>query len=506
MKLVSEFKKLTGIPIFALWVIAFVLLFCIASYEFLASAVKVWKDSETFNHCFIVLPISIYLIWKHRFDIGRQSPDFSFGIYCLLLLLMPVWMLAYSGNIDMLGHLATFSMISLIIASALGWKIALTLWFPLIFIMFSVPIGEELIPLFQRITADMSVRLLLLSNVPVFYEGLFISIPEGQFLVAEACSGIRFFVSTVMLGALYAYLLFKSWQKRMAFVLFSIALPIFANVLRVYGTIVIGHTVSMEKAAGADHLIYGWFFFALVMILLIMVGNYFSDSPVEAQESRELVFVSTWYDSPSSRVLGLFAVFFISFFVWRAIIDFGVSVPEEVSIESLPEHFEAGSDNRDWKPNFKSYSQYNAFLDKRGTEPFEVDIIHYDGVDAESELVYWDNRVYDPEQWTLSSVSDKTINVAGIPLSYTILNVVSNRGKNRSILYWFRTRGYFSSNRVKVKLVEAFNAMRGVGRGGTFVSVSIVGGSDKEREDLLGLWVKDNFRDVYEIFSKSESF
>lgn len=500
MNLVSHIIKSLTVPVYVRCLITIVLVWIISSAEFLLSAVKVWVDSETFNHCFLVLPISIYLMWKHRDDVSPLRPEFSLGLYLVLVLCLPVWMLAYSGSINSLGHIASFSMISILIGSALGWKISLRLWFPLLFVVFAVPVGEELVPLFQRITADLSVRMLLLSNVPVFYQGLFISIPEGKFLVAEACSGVRFFVSTVMLGTLYSYLLFNGWQKRLAFVLFSIFLPIFANILRVYGTIMVGHHVGMESAAGTDHLIYGWFFFALVMIFLIFVGNFFSDAPRRKEINATLTPNSAWNNGFSKQTLALYGAFFAAFFSWKLLIDVGASKPNVILVEDLPDYYSVAYETRDWAPRFSRFSLHNSYLDHRGTVAVEVDIIHYDGKDTSAELVYWNNRVYDPEKWTLSSDVSKTVEIDGISVTYTILNVVSNIGRNRSILYWYRAGNLMTSSRVKVKLYGAYNRMRGLAGGGTFMSLSVVGNSVETRIKILDGWMRDNFSDLNKVF------
>ena len=54
-------------------------------------------------------------------------------------------------------------------------------------------------------------------------------------------------------------------------------MPIIANGFRAYGIILIGYWSDGKLAAGIDHLIYGWVFFSIVMIVLLMIGNSFAD-------------------------------------------------------------------------------------------------------------------------------------------------------------------------------------------------------------------------------------
>ena len=58
----------------------------------------------------------------------------------------------------------------------------------------------------------------------------------------------------------------------MLFVALSVIVPIVANGLRAYMIVMIAHLSDMKLALGVDHLIYGWVFFGLVMLLLFWVG------------------------------------------------------------------------------------------------------------------------------------------------------------------------------------------------------------------------------------------
>ena len=53
--------------------------------------------------------------------------------------------------------------------------------------------------------------------------------------------------------------------------------PILANGVRAFGTIYAAHLTSVEAATGFDHLIYGWFFFAFVMLSVMGVSWKFFD-------------------------------------------------------------------------------------------------------------------------------------------------------------------------------------------------------------------------------------
>ncbi|UUZ51375.1 exosortase [Massilia sp. B-10] len=104
--------------------------------------------------------------------------------------------------------------------------------------------------------------------------GTHFELPTGNWSVVEACSGVRYLISSVTIGCLYAYLTYRSKLRRAVFIAASIVVPVIANGLRAYMIVMIGHTSNMALATGVDHLIYGWIFFGIVMFIMFWIGSY----------------------------------------------------------------------------------------------------------------------------------------------------------------------------------------------------------------------------------------
>ena len=119
--------------------------------------------------------------------------------------------------------------------------------------------------------------LLRLIDIPVFHNGFLIEIPNGLFEVAEACAGIRFLIANIVVAAVFAHLSYRSWWKWVLFMLLAVLVPVLANGLRAFGIILIAYLTDNEYAVGVDHLVYGWGFFTVVMLVLLFVGNLFAD-------------------------------------------------------------------------------------------------------------------------------------------------------------------------------------------------------------------------------------
>lgn len=243
-----------------------------------ADMVRVWSTASTFNHCFLILPISLFLIWERRAEVARIAPAPSLlgvgyvGVNALL------WLTGEVLGIAFFQHAAAVGMLIGIVWALLGGELTRTLSFPLFYLYFSVPEGEFLVPYLQDLTAQMSVWWLQVTGVPVFLENRYISIPSGRFVVAEACSGINYLIATLAVGTLFAYLAYRSWVRRAVFMALAVLVPIAANGLRAYGVIMIAHLSGYKHAVGVDHVIYGWLFFGVVTLILFAIGNTFSDA------------------------------------------------------------------------------------------------------------------------------------------------------------------------------------------------------------------------------------
>lgn len=234
--------------------------------------VTIWARSETFTHGFLVLPIVLWLVWRKRHIISQLSPRPSFGIAILIIGAGFFWLLGEFAAVNAVTQASLVALLVLSVPAVVGVAVSQRIIFPLAFMFFAVPVGEFLMPQLMEWTADFTVIALRLTGIPVYREGLQFVIPSGNWSVVEACSGVRYLIASLTVGSLFAYLSFQSATRRILFVLVSIVVPVFANWLRAYLIVIVGHLSGNKLAAGVDHLIYGWLFFGVVIMLMFVVG------------------------------------------------------------------------------------------------------------------------------------------------------------------------------------------------------------------------------------------
>ena len=244
---------------------AFVLLLFARDAAHLAS---IWWYSSTFSHCLLLLPVLGWLVWLRVPLLASITPTPWWPGLLPLAAGATSWLLGDAASVALLRQLGLIVMLLGCVPALVGPQATRILAFPLAYALFLVPIGEELVPPMQTITADLAMAFLRIAGVPAYIEGVFITTPAGYFAVAEACSGVKFLVAMAALATLAAHLCFQSWQRRTLFLLFALTVPVIANGFRAFATIWLAEQWGVAFAAGADHVIYGWFFFGFVIALV----------------------------------------------------------------------------------------------------------------------------------------------------------------------------------------------------------------------------------------------
>jgi exosortase A len=247
-----------------------------------AAAVTTWDRSAAYTHCWLVLPIAAWLAWSRRERLETLRPRPS------LLLALPAlggalaWLVAERLGIMEGRQLVLIGLVWVLVLAVLGWRIALAMAGPLAYLIFLVPFGEFLTPLLQDLTLRMIELGLRATGVPHYIDGLIIEIPSGTFLVAEACAGLRFLIAALAFGALYALVMFRSPGRRLLVMVLALVVPVLANGVRALGIVLYGHYLGSAEAAAADHLVYGWGFFSVVLLLLVLAGLPFREDTARA--------------------------------------------------------------------------------------------------------------------------------------------------------------------------------------------------------------------------------
>jgi exosortase A len=251
----------------------------------ITAAIGTWDASTAYNHCYLVIPIVLYLLWDRRFDrTGIPARPMPYA----LLLAIPVaavWLVAERLGIMEGRQLAVMSFVEILFLAILGKRLWWAVAGPLLYLYFLVPFGDFLTTRLQDFTVLFIRHGLEILGIPAYIDGYIIEIPQGTFFVAEACAGLRFLIASIAFGTLYALMMYRSPVRRAAFIAVSVVVPIVANGFRGLGIVYLGYLLNSAEAAAADHIIYGWIFFSIVILILIALGLPFRQDDITTRSS-----------------------------------------------------------------------------------------------------------------------------------------------------------------------------------------------------------------------------
>jgi exosortase A len=428
------------------------IVFGIAFRQEIIGAVRVWIDSTAYNHCFLVLPLAGFLLWERRTIISSVSPRPALWPLLLMPALSAIWLVAAVLNIQEGRQLVMVAMFQVVLIVALGPRVFWQLLAPLLFLFFLVPSGAFLVPSLQTITADIAVAGLRFFHIPVFSDGYMIEIPEGPFEIAEACAGLRFLIASGVFGCFFAVVMYRSFLRRTIFIIMSVAVPIVANGLRALGIIVLAHLEGSAAAVEADHVLYGWLFFTLVIMILIAIGMAFAEKPGRYSPARPTAMrkPSPW---PSAIAVSAAVLLALSGPVYAYRLDSlfpAAQLPPGDSPHVASSWHPLSGALPDWHPVVHG-------ADREFLEGFEQPgsgiIVRYVALyrlrAIGSMLTTTENRLADDAEWRIVERGETALSLGGEKIEMTSAEIVS--GPRRRLVWSF----YIVDGRITARLLEA---------------------------------------------------
>jgi exosortase A len=477
--LVAAFRSRIWGPRLALVSVALVGLIAVYASTF-GAIVATWWDSETYTHGFVIGPISLYLIWGKREQLGRLIPRTAFAALPVVVALNVLWLLGYAADALGVQQFAVVAMIPAVVVLVFGWRVGRIIAFPLGILLLGVPIGDSLIPPLIHSTATIAVHAVSLTGIPVFWEGNRIALPNGNWSVVSACSGIHYMFAMLTLTLLYGYLTYRTFWRRALIVVAGLALAIFGNGLRAYIIIMIGYLSNMHLAVGIDHLVYGWIFFGILSLLLFWLGGFLRERGPDPRQ--EAVSVSepgrgrrpeSWLKPGTAVLLTVVAALSVSAWAGRL----GVNASEPV-IARLSAPADNGTWTQTpteaalkWQPIYVGASAEFDRTYRKGKDRVGLHIAYYATQRQGAELINFHN-VLIPERgiWTRLWSRKRNIAAGGRKLNLRETRISSPSG-DLLVWRWYWINGSQTASPYMVKFYQAVDDLLYGRRAGAGITI-----------------------------------
>jgi len=451
-----------------------------------------WLDSYDYGHGPVVVLASLYLLWLRRDAFRAAAPRPDLRGLAAAAILMAAWFAARALGIVVVEQLVLVPLLLAITLTVLGARVMAIAALPVLYLLFAVPVWSELGPALQEWTAEASTVMARRLGVPIYLEGLYMTIPDGRFVVAETCSGLRYLLAALSLGGFYGLLnLYTTWA-RVVMLAFCAALAIGFNYVRVVSIVLIGHHTQMQSPLVKDHIGFGWVLFIAVVIATLVAGRILERLEGEPRTHRE-IFTGIPADRlrfGAAAVLSAMLVLAPSLAAERML-----QGPSQAPRLALPAAVESGgwtqvpaAEPVDWRPRFQG-ADAEQLVRYRGEDGgwVEVYVAWYDVQRQDAEVVNDRNILFDHEQWAKHyqhAAESRRIAAGGLPVAEARIH--RGRGRERRLLwrsYW--VGGEFTVAPLEAKWLQLRGLLSGRPQAAALVlSAADEGDGERARERL----------------------
>jgi exosortase len=252
----------------------------IVEWGALATTFSLAFTRDEYTHILLVLPIVSALIFLDRpvFKLSPQ-PGLKWGSgFCTVAVVVAV--LAKRGAEFLPDTRLALDMLALVawwvgtFVLCFGTRVARSLLFPLVFLLWIVPIPQfmlaRLITFLQQWSAFSAQLLFTAVGVPVSQDGFFLTIPGLTLEVAKECSSIRSSLMLVVTTMVLAQVELRSFWRKAFVVTLAVPLSVAKNGLRIFTIAMLGTKVDPEFLTGKLHH-HGGVVFLLIALAVVFL-------------------------------------------------------------------------------------------------------------------------------------------------------------------------------------------------------------------------------------------
>lgn len=277
-KIMSNFSFLKLLPI------AISLLVAVFYYPTITTLFERWiKWDEGLSHGLIVVGLFLLLQIKNSpWVITKNSAPLQSFLLLTLAGLSASWLLFHIVNLYIFEQLILLPILCLSIATIFGLRTCIKQLPLLLILIFSIPVWDQLSDTLVNMSSLVVGNMVRIIDMPAVIDGNSIFIPSGHIVIADGCSGLRYFVIALTLGYIISYLNHYTAVKTLVVLAIAAVIGLLANWLRIFILVIIGYETEMQSSLMHDHEYFGWFLFALISFPAIYFAPIVRQVPTDA--------------------------------------------------------------------------------------------------------------------------------------------------------------------------------------------------------------------------------
>lgn len=464
-------------------------------------------DTSGYSHGILVLGLVFYLLSHKSLAVldalSKAAPTYRASP--LLLIGSAIWAAGYLMDVQVVQWLILPGMLILSTLLVFGLRVALVTTPMLLFFYLAIPVWDYLIPHLQQLSIWATTLLLKVFQIPAEINGIDVLIPNGQFRIADGCSGLRYFLVSLTLSLLFGYMHYNTTSlqetllRRSLLAIWAMVIGITFNWVRIFLIIYIGYRTKMASSLVEDHEMFGWILFAIALFPIFWVANKLY--PIEqAEKSSERPLATT--QAPQSFIprrsqywnkKTIIGVATLSFGPVAALLfntiqiqppnHYPIHIPFEIGPWSRVSQQEALATSapitkgkplvHQWQPQYINTDQASDiyFMHQQHHQAIHLATRFYFTQRQEAELIFYFNAAFDND--VFQQISHERINYSHGSLNKRILEPHYSQPTHKKtatqqvVVYdFYYVGGYVTPSKIKAKLLQLFAKTRGRSDGG----------------------------------------
>ena len=440
--------------------------FVFSCFNAIRALIETWLVQDIYSYGYMVPVFSLVWIWHEKENNRRLviRPALAGGFIVLLIGGLMLVLGQVSGT-SILQELAMVVMIPGLVLMISGRRYLAAFSLPLLFLVLMVPLPNGLIDRlhwpFQLAAATIAEKLLNVIHIPVLRSEQFLQLPNSTLEVAEACSGVRFLISTMVLSVPLAFITQKTWVQRALLLLLAILISVIANPLRV--TLVTAWAYYGDgDIHGPLHIFQGYVVYVIGMVILFAGAWIFRKTPFLKRERIQKISNARTEDLSdfNNRTNQALTVSLVMLLVLGAYIHLYKSkpVPLKMSFSEIPvalgEWRYTGMENDVLPLSIPGADAEFArvYRDASGRE-VKVQIAYFESQRQDKKLVYYKlQALYEnSEQLAIPKDSNQAVRVTK--------TMLRDGSQDSLVLSWYDINGRIVASRSMAKTVIAIDGL-----------------------------------------------
>jgi exosortase len=238
-----------------------------------------WDREPDYSHGYLVPPAAFLFLWLRRDSFpGVGASDWLIGIP-LVLFSIAMRLAAAAFFLEAVDGWSILPWLAGSVAILFGRAVLLWSLSSIAFLFFMVPLpyslaGSLSLPL-QSLATKLSCWTLQCLGQPVIAQGNVLVMGHHHLEVAQACSGLRIFMSIVAMGFVYLIFISKQWWLRILILASVLPVAVAANVLRIVTTAFLYEYAAKGIGDKFSHDLAGWMMIPVAAGMFWLVLRYF---------------------------------------------------------------------------------------------------------------------------------------------------------------------------------------------------------------------------------------